>query len=314
MQAGGSLNALATKLFRSRMIVLFSDLLDACGDDEKARDMVIGHEIGHLKSRHLDFHWLLLPGFFVPFLGAAYSRAREFTCDRWGRALCDDAPAASRGLAVLAAGGRLGPKVDLAAYIEQRRDLDTGWLTLGRWLAPYPPLSRRIEVLRPDVPTQPFVSNRGTLRAVAILVGVALIPMVGMGFGMYKLMSAMKQIGALQSSLATDAALAEAAPASLLPEAEHDGARARAAADFARIEAVLRAGYAKSGAVPEYDDELHALWASEVADEPFPTDPFTGNPYEYYVDEPTIVVVYSAGPDAETATEDDIDHTVELGG
>jgi Zn-dependent protease with chaperone function len=71
MQAGGSLNAFATKLFRSRMIVLFTDLLDECGADEKARDMVIGHEIGHIKSGHLDFHGLLLPGFFVPFLGAA---------------------------------------------------------------------------------------------------------------------------------------------------------------------------------------------------------------------------------------------------
>ena len=51
LESGGSLNALATKFFRGRMIVLFSDLLDACGDDLAARDMVIGHEVGHLRRR-----------------------------------------------------------------------------------------------------------------------------------------------------------------------------------------------------------------------------------------------------------------------
>jgi hypothetical protein len=294
------------------MIVLFSDLLDACGDDEKARDMVIGHEIGHLKSGHLDFHWILLPGFFVPFLGAAYSRAREFTCDRWGRALCADAAGASRGLAVLAAGGRLGPKVDLAAYIEQRRDLDTGWLTLGRWLAPYPPLSRRIEVLRPDVPTQPFVSTRGTTRAIAILVGVGLVPMAGMGFAFFKMAQTFRQIAALGSGAGSLSPSLDEAPATFLPESEHDAARVQAQGHFLRIEEVLRAEWARSGAAPEYDEELHRLWAREHGDEPFPIDPFTGEAYAYYVDEPNVVVVYSAGPDAETATADDIDHPIAL--
>ena len=87
LESGGSLNALATKFFRGRMIVLFSDLLDACGDDLVARDMVIGHEIGHLKAGHLDHVLLTGPGRLMPFLGAAYARACERTCDRWGAAL-----------------------------------------------------------------------------------------------------------------------------------------------------------------------------------------------------------------------------------
>lgn len=33
MQAGGALNAFATKFLRSHLIVLYSDLLEACGDD-----------------------------------------------------------------------------------------------------------------------------------------------------------------------------------------------------------------------------------------------------------------------------------------
>jgi len=84
MQAGGTLNALATKFFSSNFVVLFSDLIEACGDNAEARDMIIAHELGHLKAGHLKGLWFLLPGMFIPFLGSAYFRAREYTCDRYG--------------------------------------------------------------------------------------------------------------------------------------------------------------------------------------------------------------------------------------
>jgi Zn-dependent protease with chaperone function len=44
VQAGGALNALATKFLRANFIVLFSDLLEACGDNADARDFIIAHE------------------------------------------------------------------------------------------------------------------------------------------------------------------------------------------------------------------------------------------------------------------------------
>src|SRR6185369_3347343 len=52
LQAGGALNALATKFLRSRFIVLYSDLLEACGENASARDMIIGHELGHIRAGH----------------------------------------------------------------------------------------------------------------------------------------------------------------------------------------------------------------------------------------------------------------------
>jgi Zn-dependent protease with chaperone function len=309
MQAGGSLNAFATKLFRSRMIVLFSELLDACGDDETARDMVIGHEIGHLKSRHLDFHWLLLPGYLVPFLGSAYSRARELTCDRWGRALCGDAAGAARGLAVLAAGGRLGPRVDLAAYIDQRRDLDTGWLTLGRWLAPYPPLSKRVELLRPDIQVSPLVSNRGTMRAVAILVLAGLVPMAGMTFAFWKMATVFRDLAALRESTSGDTP----APSSTMTEGERAAALLAAQADFARFRALLGEEWTENSAVPEDDAALLALWERRRPGEDFPVDPFTGTAYGFYRDDDNSALIYSAGLDGEQATDDDIDFPVAPG-
>ena len=141
MQAGGTLNAFATKFLRSKMIILYSDLLDACGENLAARDMIIGHELGHIKAGHLNWTWLQTPGSFVPFLGAAYSRAREYTCDRYGAALCGDKRGALVGLAILSAGRKRGPKVNLQALVQQKNDMNSGWLILAGWLMGHPPLS-----------------------------------------------------------------------------------------------------------------------------------------------------------------------------
>jgi len=46
MQQDAALNAFATRFMRMHMVVLLSDLLDACGDNAAARDMIIGHDSG----------------------------------------------------------------------------------------------------------------------------------------------------------------------------------------------------------------------------------------------------------------------------
>lgn len=178
LQADGALNAFATKFFRGKIVTLYSDLLEACGDDAAARDMIIGHEIGHLRSGHLDWQLLTAPGRFVPFLGAAYSRAREFTCDRWGASLCGDPEGARRGLLVLAAGREHSRKVNVNAYIAQQHKLDTGWMTLARWLSLYPPLSARVDVLSTVPGARPFSSWKGPLRALAIMASFVLVPVL----------------------------------------------------------------------------------------------------------------------------------------
>jgi hypothetical protein len=46
MQAGGNLNAFATRFRKANFVVLYSELLSACGDNTAARDMIIAHELG----------------------------------------------------------------------------------------------------------------------------------------------------------------------------------------------------------------------------------------------------------------------------
>jgi Zn-dependent protease with chaperone function len=178
MQAGGELNAFATRFLRSRMIILFSELLDACANDETARDMVIGHELGHIRAGHLNWPWLVTPGMLVPFLGNAYSRAREYTCDRYGAVLCGDGAGALRGLAVLAAGGRLGPRVNVQQLATQRTSLDTGWMTIGKWLSTHPPLCDRVAALSPALAGAPGASMRGPIRALLIMFATFVLPVL----------------------------------------------------------------------------------------------------------------------------------------
>jgi Zn-dependent protease with chaperone function len=178
IQAGGILNALATKLFRSNFIVLYSDLLDACGEETAARDMIVAHELGHIKEGHLNWHWFFLPGFFVPFLGAALSRAREYTCDRYGLAGAGRKEGAMRGLAILAVGAEKAKKVNLKAMARQVEDLDTGWMTLGTWLASHPPLAARLIALEEVLKPEGYTGSRGMVRALGIVGAVYILPVV----------------------------------------------------------------------------------------------------------------------------------------
>lgn len=168
MQAGGSLNAFATRFLRANLIVLFAELLDACGDDDAARDMIIAHELGHIHAGHLRWHWLLLPAGFIPFLGTALSRAREYTCDRYGLAGAGSTAGAVRGLTILAAGPRQAARVNLAAFARQRAQLNTGWMTIGEWLSTHPPLVKRVARLDPSLAVAGS-GTAGVLRALGIL-------------------------------------------------------------------------------------------------------------------------------------------------
>jgi Zn-dependent protease with chaperone function len=152
VQAGGILNAFATKLLSRRFVILYSDLVEACDIGAPGQvtelDFVIGHEIGHLAAGHLAWQWFLLPARIIPLLGPAYSRAREYTCDLCGQAVVDNMEVASRALAILAAGGRAGRKVNLDMFVEQVADTGRFWMAIFELNASHPFLSKRVAAIR----------------------------------------------------------------------------------------------------------------------------------------------------------------------
>jgi len=161
LQSGGILNAFATRFLGRNFVILYSDVLAlATQKGEKAVSFVLGHELGHIKRRHMTRRALLYPAMVFPFLGSAYSRACEYTCDRIGNAL--EPEGSVDGLLVLAAGRDLYSHVDAEAYAEQRRTESGFFVRLAEILATHPNLTKRVAVLGGSRPRQVLASQPET--------------------------------------------------------------------------------------------------------------------------------------------------------
>ena len=146
MQSGGLLNAFATRFLGRDFVIIYSDILElALAQGEAAVGFIVGHELGHLWRGHLKYRWLTAPGRMFPYLGPAYSRACEYTCDRVG-AFCQPDGAIS-GLLALAAGKQLHAHVDVREFAAQA-ETDTGfWVRRAEIISTHPNLPKRVAAL-----------------------------------------------------------------------------------------------------------------------------------------------------------------------
>jgi Zn-dependent protease with chaperone function/type II secretory pathway pseudopilin PulG len=143
LSGNGSLNAFATKFLGTQYVVLMSDVVDAMDKHADGVRFYIGHELGHLRMKHLSGHLLRWPVLWLPLLGAAYSRARESTCDRHGLACSASPDGAARALAALSAGAERWKQLDVSAYLKQIKYSSGFWMSFHELTAGYPWLSKR---------------------------------------------------------------------------------------------------------------------------------------------------------------------------
>ena len=146
--SNGLLNASARRLFGRRFVFLTSALIEV--ETEAQVRFVIGHELGHHAAGHLNplKTLLRLPGHFVPFLGRAYSRRRELTCDRIGAYLSQDLHACRSALGMLACGcQRLNASLNCDAFEAQELLVPAfmGWVTLI--FSRYPRTTQRVAAI-----------------------------------------------------------------------------------------------------------------------------------------------------------------------
>lgn len=146
-QQDGMLNAMATRFMRRDYVVLLSAVVDALEDRPQAIKFYMGHELGHILRKHLSRHWWLWPGMIYPLLSPAYSRAKEYTCDRHGFACCDNLEDAKRALAVLVAGPERWKSLNLSAFEAQAQASGGFWMAVNELTADYPWLCKRMMVL-----------------------------------------------------------------------------------------------------------------------------------------------------------------------
>ncbi|MDD4928459.1 MAG: M48 family metalloprotease [Gallionella sp.] len=143
LNGNGGLNAFATRFLGTQYVVLMSDVIDAMDQHTDGVRFYIGHELGHLRMKHLSGHLLRWPVLWLPLLGAAYSRARESTCDRHGRACCASPEGALRALAALSAGTERWKQLDISAYLDQIRYSSGFWMSFHELTAGYPWITKR---------------------------------------------------------------------------------------------------------------------------------------------------------------------------
>jgi Zn-dependent protease with chaperone function len=139
----GALNAFATRFLGLQYVVLMSDVIDAMDRHGEGVRFYMGHELGHLRLRHLSGHLLRWPVLWLPILGAAYSRAKESSCDRHGLACCTSPESAAHALAALSAGAKRWAKLDPASYLRQSAATDGFWMSFHELVAGYPWLTKR---------------------------------------------------------------------------------------------------------------------------------------------------------------------------
>lgn len=145
----GALNALAMRFFSGRYILLYGELVDLMlrrGAFTELR-MIIGHELAHHALDHVNF-WkrlLLTPAFFIPFFGAAYSRACELSADRVGMMLARDHAAARRALLALALGSEaLAAEVKPEVFVAQEKHVPKVIGFLMELFATHPRMTKRM--------------------------------------------------------------------------------------------------------------------------------------------------------------------------
>jgi len=222
LQEGGALNAFTTRHLSRSFIVIYSEMLQACGGDSPELRFILGHEIGHLHRRHIAKDLLVLPGRILPLIGNAYSRACERTCDNYGSAASGDREKAVRAMMMLAAGPAHGRTLSpglFAAQYEGDRGFFVSWYELT---SSYPTLSHRVANLLAAAAGRP--APRSARNPLAYL--FALFTLSGPGGGFTSFLLTVAIVAMLMAvaipSIEKAESRAEAAAARAAEQAEED--------------------------------------------------------------------------------------------
>lgn len=180
LNGDGGLNAFATRFLGNQFVVLLSDVVDAMERHPDGVRFYIGHELGHLRMKHIQGHLLRWPALWLPLLGAAYARARESTCDRHGLACSSSSEGAAQALAALSAGPVQWEKLDMKTYLGQAKESSGFWMSFHELVAGYPWLTKRAARV---MDTKAPMPGRNPL-AYVLAVFVPYAGRLGAGFGM----------------------------------------------------------------------------------------------------------------------------------
>lgn len=140
-----TVNAFALRVGGRGVVVLHDEVVDAClrGERPGALAFILGHELAHVRLGH--------HGPVRAWLSRAYrrlARLDELSCDAVAARLSSSSEDAAFGLALLAAGPKLLPYLDLEALRRQAREVDSDKLAVrAERASTHPLVLRRLAAL-----------------------------------------------------------------------------------------------------------------------------------------------------------------------
>lgn len=192
LRSDGAFNAFATRFLGRNFIALYSELADALEAQPGALNFYIGHELGHIHRGHLKWHIVTWPANILPLLGAGYSRAREYTCDRYGLACVTNPNDAKAGMAALASGAKRWRTLNHQHYAAQ--DTRGFWMSFHELAGDYPWLTKRMATLDALIASQPVRLPRRNIFAWLLAL---FVPRLGVGGGASSILIVVVIIGIL---------------------------------------------------------------------------------------------------------------------
>jgi len=143
----GDFNAFVTSFARSKIMMLFSQVVETTlQKDYNVMRFVAAHELCHLQRRHLAKDKFLLPSRLIPFLYNAYSRGREYTCDRAGYLA---SPRGSvEGILIMTTGKEVYSKINVESHLKNFQENADFWTWLSEKFLSHPHSSKRLMAIR----------------------------------------------------------------------------------------------------------------------------------------------------------------------
>lgn len=248
MESSGILNAFASRFFGRNMVVLYSDLFELIeSGGSRELTFVITHELAHIKRNHLTKQLLIFPALWFPFIGEAYSRACEYTCDRMAAYFTNDAEAAMNGLTILAIGKTLYKRVDREQYLIQSSQERGLFVWLAEKLSTHPPLPKRIYAIQQFVGANTSAVFQSSKIGLIVVLSAVVIVMGAISIGVIFSESIVKLTESLAVTVSEDELLTAAS----------DG-------DLKGVQSLLA-----SGSDPNVTDEegwTALMWAAQLND------------------------------------------------
>ena len=153
------LHTFSVPFFKKTRVLVRSDVFDSLDHETDAVRFYLGHVLGRLHTeQNLLLAFLRWPALLLPLLGAAYARARENSCDRYGRACCASPEAAVRALLGCSSVGQPWQHLNVAKYIEQLAHTRGFWASFHELIADSGWSVKRAAFLM-DAPLAPAARN-----------------------------------------------------------------------------------------------------------------------------------------------------------